>query len=347
MPFNATQLASGANYSIKTFQKKDPIDQVNFQHATLDYLIKNKQVSTFGNGSFKEPVFTGNNSNYQNYFGADAVTYNERDPGNFTDFTWFNNHDGFWFDEDRLVAAGIFITEDRQAVPSAGEKETLINLLQVSYKGLKMGVQEQMAYELLRDGSQSAKACPGLASIVSRTPNAGTIGGINAATYTYWQNNASLGVAAGSIIPQMDQQFRACMRYGGSKPDFLVCGAAFLDNYIAQAGLTVNRQITGGSNSRGGVTIDPGVTGVFYKGLELIWDPTFEALDTLLGTTTQTKSAYFLNKDAVTLRPVKNNWMVERKPERLPDRYVYYFGSTSKYSLTSNKRNALSVLSIA
>lgn len=347
MPFTVPQMVTGANYSLATFQKKDPIDQVNFQHATLDWLIKNKEVSTFGNGSFKEPVYTANGSNYQNYFGADQVTYDERDPAQWTNFTWYNNHDGFWFDEDRLLSAGIVLTEDREAIPTSTEKEALVNLLQQSFRGLKMGVQEQMAYELLRDGSQSTKACPGLAALVSATPTTGVIGGLDAATQTYWRNNANMGITGTAIVAQMDASFRACMRYGGQKPTFIVCGSAFLDNFITQAGVTVNRQLTNGGMAKGGVTLDPGVTGVYYKGIELVWDPTFEALDTLLSTTTQTKTAYFLNQNSIKLRPVKGNWMVNRKPERLPDRYVYYFGQTNKYGFTVNKRNALAVLSIA
>lgn len=345
MPFTAEQLVTGANYSLETYQKKEPVDQVNFQHVTLDWLIRNKEASTFGNGSFKEPLFVDNGGNAQNYFGADQVTYNERDPAVWTDFAWYNLHDGFWFDEDRLLAAGINLSESSDAVPTSAEKEALINLLTQSYRGLRNGKQEHLAYELLRDGSQSTKACPGLAHIVDPTPAVGTVGGINAATYTYWQNNANTGIVAASVVAEMEESLTACVRYGGMRPDFIPCGRAFYDNYVTQAASAVQRhQAVQGA---GGVTMDPTVDAVNFHGIPLKWDPTFEALDTLLGTTTQTKTAYFLNSKAIKLRPVKGNWMVNRKPERLPDRYVHYFGLTSKYGLTTNKRNALAVLSIA
>jgi hypothetical protein len=349
MPFTAAQLVTGASYSLATYQKKDPIDQVNFQHATLDWLVKNKEVSTFGNGSFKEPIYIANGSNYQNYFGADQVTYNERDPAKWTDFQYFNNHDGFWFDEDRLAAAGIFMADDSDtgSMPTATEQASLIDLLKVSYSSLKSGIQEQLSYEVLRDGSQSTKAAPGMQSLVSKTPTVGTVGGLNAATYTYWRNNANLGIAAANLIDQMEITWRACLQYGGMIPDFIPCGAAFLDVYRQQAGLTINRRMEGPGVSKGGVSFDASVTAVYFKGIQLVWDPTFEALDTLLGTTTQTKTCYFLNSKSIKLRPLKGNWMVDRKPERLPDRYVHYFGQTSKYGFTTNKRNALAVLTIA
>ena len=56
------------------------------------------------------------------------------------------------------------------------------------------------------------------------------------------------------------------------------------------------------------------------------------------------KTCYFVNSNHLTLRTVKGQWMVPGKPEKLPDRYVWYFGRKAKYSLTSNKRNALAVL---
>jgi hypothetical protein len=344
MPFTSAQITTGANYSLATFQKKDPIDQVNVKHRTLDWLVKNKIASTFGNGSFKEPVYYDNNQNYQNYFGADQVTYNERDPAMWTDFKWFNNHDGFWFDEDRLLAAGITLTDDRNAVPTAAEKEALIDLLKVSYTALRNGIQSQLALELLGDGSASTKACPGLANVVKTAPTTGTVGGIDAATFSWWRNNTNTSIAKASLIDEMEETWRDCMKFGGLMPNFIVCGASFLDIFRGAANDTVNRQLNGGGNAKGGVTLDPATNALFFHGVQLVWDPTFEEKDTADSTTTQTKTCYFLNSQAIALRPVKGNWMVNRKPERLPDRYVHYFGQTSKYSLTTNQRNALAVL---
>lgn len=345
MPFTADQLVRGADYALKTHQKKEPIDQIGFKHATLDWLLKTKEVSTFGNGSFKEPIYVDHGSNYQNYFGPDQVTYNERDPARWTDFAYYNHHDGFWFDEDRLLAAGITLSDSGDAVPTLDEKWQLLNLLQTSYRALKEGVQEQLAYEMLRDGTQSTKACPGLKHVVSNTPSSGTVGGINAATATYWRNNANLGFAANVIVAEMEETWKDCMRYGGLVPDFIVCGRAFYEAYVAGAASAVQRHQA--VMGKGGAAMDASVEAVNFHGVPVVWDPTFEALDTLLSTTTQTKTCYFLNSRAIKFRPVKGNWMVNRKPERLPDRYVHYFGMTSKYSLTSSKRNALAVLSIA
>lgn len=344
MAFTAAQIATGANYALQSWQKKEPVDQINVEHVTLDWLVRNKEVSTFGNGSFKEPVHISNGSNYQNYQGADQVTYNERDPSRWTDFTYYSNHDGFWFDEDRLIAAGIMLTDDESAVPSADEKIALADLLKQSYRGLKAGVQEQMAFELLRDGTQSTKACPGLTAMVSLTPTTGTYGGLDAATATYWRNNANLNIASG-LVEQMETTWKNCRLYGGEMPDFIPCGRAFYEAYTAAAVSAVQRHQA--VQGKGGTAFDPTVDAVNFHGRPLVWDPTFEQLDALLGGSNWTKRAFFLNSKRTKLRPLKGNWMRNRRPEGTPDRYVTYFGLTNKYGLTTDKRNALAVLSIA
>lgn len=344
MPFTTEQLIRGADYTIKTFDKKTPIDQINLNHTTLDWLVKNKIASTFGNGSFKEPLFVDNGGNTQAYFGADQVTYNERDPDRWTDFTYYNYHDGFWLDEDCLTQNNIEMSDEGNAVPSGGEKDRLINLLETSHNALRLGHQEYLAFETLRDGSQSTKSVPGLAHIIDPTPAVGIVGGINAATSTYWQNNANLAFSAANIVTEMEETWKDCMRYGGKLPTAIRCGRAFYEAYAAASATAIQRHQT--VMGKGATTFDASIGDLNFHGIPLIWDPTFEALDTLLSTTTQTKTCYFLN-DSVVMRPVKGEWMRTRKPDKLPDRYVWYFGKTSKFGLTANKRNSVAVLSIS
>lgn len=350
MPFTAPQLASVANYALAQYERKEPIDQINFKHVLLDWLIKNKKPASFTGGSFKEPIYYTNDSNAQNYFGADQVTYNERDPARWTDFPWYNLHDGFWFDEDRLLAAGINMTDDNaQAMPTASEKEVLIDLLKQSYRALRNSMQQHLAFEFYLDGSQSAKAAPGLETLVDWTPATGTVGGINAANDTWWQNNADIGIAtpATNLIPAMEDMYQDIVRYGGTLPNFIVGGQGIVNAYRDAANEVVNRFTSNGGNLRGGVSIDAATNNLYFHNTPVLWDPTLDEIDATLGTTTRTDTMYFLNSDHISLRPVKGRWMLDRKPERLPDRYVHYFAKTSSYGLTVNKRNALGVIQLA
>lgn len=348
MAWTTAQLTQGANYTLESYASGDPIDQISVAHRTLDLFVRDKEVSFFGNGIYNEKLFVSNDSNYQNYEGADQVTYNERDPNRFAKFQYYSNHEGFWFDEDRLIRNGITIDDAGVAVPSSQEKEQLVNLLKSSWTAMKNGLQEGLALEMLQNGSQSAKAMPGIDHLISTTPGVGdVVGGVSGVTFNYWRNNAKMAIASGGVVAALDEMYDACVRYGGAVPTDIRCGQAFLNAYKAEAKEEVNRQIIIGSN--GGTGLDASVTAVFYRGIELIWDPTFEMLDAKLGAITYpwTKRCYLFNRNFLKFRPVKGNWMKKRKPEKLPDRYVTYYAQTNKYGMTISKRNVHAVLSIA
>lgn len=348
MPFTAQQLATGANYQIDYFLKNDPIDQVNVERPWLKKLMEGKKDAP-GGQFHVEQIYISNDANYQNYFGAQQVRYNERDGVRQARYAYYNFHDGFGIDEDRLTANGITLTDSGESVASQAEKMQLTNLLQTHYMQLKEGVQDGLHEELLRDGAYDTNAAPGLDALISTTPTTGVIGGLDAATQTYWRNNVALNIAAtaGLLTEQMEIQWRACTRFGGSAPNFIMASGAFIDAYRKDAKSEVDRRIE--TPGRGGVSLDSSVSGVFFKGIPIVWNPVLDILDAKYGTPTVpwAKRCYFINTKHITLRPVTGHWMVNRTPSRVYDRYVHYRALTSKYRLTMGKRNSHSVLSIA
>ena len=94
--------------------------------------------------------------------------------------------------------------------------------------------------------------------------------------------------------------------------------------------------------------VDASVDGVYFKGVELVWDPVFDVLDATDSPATEWgKRCYFINTKFLTLRPIKNHWMVPRKPPRVYDRYTHYSAMTSRFGMGITKPNTMSVLSIA
>lgn len=349
MPFNAAQLAAGANYQLDYFLKNDPIDQVNVERPWLKKLIEGKKNAPAGNQFHVEQIYVSNDANYQNYFGAQQVRYNERDGVRQARYAYYNFHDGFGLDEDRLAANGITLTDDGESVVTEAEKFQLTNLLSTHYMQLKEGVHDGLHEELLRDGAYDTNAAPGLDALVSTTPTTGIVAGLDAATQTYWRNNASLNIAAtvGLLTEQMEIQWRACTRFGGAAPNFIMASGAFIDAYRRDAKVEVDRQIQ--VPGRGGTNLDSSVSGVFFKGVPIIWNPVLDILDAKYGAppVRWDRRCYMLNLKHITLRPVTGHWMVNRAPARVYDRYVHYRALTAKYRLTMNKRNCHSVLSIA
>jgi hypothetical protein len=353
MPINAQQLAAGANYTLNTYAANDPIDQFTMERPFSDWLIANKAESSFGNGIYNEKVRITNDSNYQNYTRDDTVSYNRKDTVRMAPFQHYEAHDGFSLNETDLSDNGIILTDDRNAVATDAESIQIVNKLTEGWSTLKDGFQENWDKEVHLDGTQSALAVPGLDALVS-VDGTGVIGGIDASVTAngYWKNNFNTGIStgtAGTLIAAMEVEWRKCVTHGKmGSPDFIVVGSKFLDAYAkdvrAQTGTTF--MVT--TPAKGGVALDGSRTGVFFKGVELVWDPTFDALQAALNPTINwDKRCYFLNKKVMKLRPNRGRWMVKRTPPRVYDRYTYYFGMTADYGLTVKQRNAQSVLSIA
>lgn len=347
MPFTPEQLSYGARAAIDYFMKNDPIDQVNTERPLIKKLMEQKSEYAGGLQYVVEQLRYQNDSNFQSYFGSQQVSYNRKRTLTQAKYSWGSFHDGYGLDEDELAQNGITMTDDRSSTPSDAEVVQLTNLVKENSETLKLGFQENFDLMLHRDGSASATDIPGLDALIDLTPAVGVVGTIDPSTAAWWQNFASLDIADANLIDQMELAWRRCTRVGGSQPDFILVGSAFLDKYRQQAGNTINREIIEKGNQKGGVSLDAGTTKVYFKGVELVWDPVFEQLDTLdAPAQAWEKRCYFINTRFLKLRPIKGHWMVNRKPPRVYDRYVHYFALTAKAALTTNKRNAHAVLTI-
>lgn len=357
MPFTSEQIAYAGNAAINYFLKNDPIDQVNINRPLIKKLMDGKKPYGGGLQYVVEQLRYSNDSNFQSYFGDGQVTYNRKRTLQQARWTWGSFHDGFGLNEDELAQNGIIMTDDKSSTPSEAEKVQLTNLLSENSETLKLGFQENFDYMLHRDGTQSATNIPGLDLLVSTTPTApGVVGGLDQSVFTWWQNIAITGIStgtAGNLTQQMEVAWRNATRYGGFAPDFILCGEAFLDAYRQDAKLTVNRTVFMKDGTAQPTKMDTSVgegtnTGLYFKNVELMWDPVFTVLDALDAPTIPwSKRCYFLNTRFMKLRPIQGHWMVNRTPPRVYDRYVHYFALTAKAALTTGKRNAHAVISIA
>jgi hypothetical protein len=357
MPFTSEQLNYAGTAAINYFLKNDPVDQVNINRPLIKKLMEGKKPYGGALQYVVEQLRYSNDSNFQSYFGDTQVTYNRKRTLQQAKWTWGSFHDGFGLNEDELAQNGIVMTDDKSSTPSDAEKVQLTNLLEENSQTLKLGFQENFDYMLHRDGTKSATDIPGLDLLVSTTPVVSqTVGGLDQSIYTWWQNTAITGIStgtAGNLTQQMEIAWRAATRYGGFAPDYILCGEAFLDAYRADAKATINRTVFMKDGDAEPTKLDTSVgegtrTGLYFKNVELIWDPVFTVLDALDSPTiTWSKRCYFLNTRFLKLRPIQGHWMVNRTPPRVYDRYVHYFALTAKAALTTGKRNSHAVVSIA
>jgi hypothetical protein len=361
MPFNSEQLAYAGNAAINYFLKNDPIDNYNINRPLIKKLISGKKEYTGGLQYVVEQLRYQNDSNFQSYFGDSQVTYNRKRTLQQAKYTWGAFHDGFGLNEDELTQNGIVMTDDRNAVPTDAEKVQLTNLLEENMETLKLGFLENFDIMAHLDGTQSTTNIPGLDLLISTASGSSqTVGTIqtNTTTNTWWQNYVATAInpaTAGNVTNSLETAWRACIKVGGMAPNFIIVGDNFIDKYRAdsgsQAGYTT-RQVIVASDNKKAITLDSGVgegteTGLYFKGVPMVWDPIVSYLDTTYNPTHSWKNrCYLINDRFFKLRPIKGHWMIARRPPRVYDRYVHYWALTAKAAITTGKRNAHAVLSV-
>jgi len=351
MPVTPAQLALGANYQIQAYAKNDPVDQFTKDRPFSQWLIENMEQVVYGNGIFNEKIRFTNNSNYQNFTGDGQVSYNRKDTVRLAAFYHYEAHDGFALNETELADNGITMTDDKTSTPTDSEKIQLVNKLKEGYDTLKDGFQENWDIEVHGDGTQSTLAVPGLDFLVSWQPSVGILGGIDRSNpaNAYWRNWVDLAVpsTAGTLMAHMETMWRNCITYGKrGPPNKILAGYKFIDAYALECRQQPGTSLQVTVPTKGGVTLDGSRARLYFKGVEVEWDPTMDGLAAGAGPE-WAKRCYFLNSKVLKLKPNKGRWMINRKPPRMYDRYVYYFGLTADYGITIQKPNSCGLITIA
>ena len=351
MPFSAQDIQDAGKIGLDFYLADKPVDQIALERPLLKALQGKKKSAPGAKQYVVEQLRARYSSNFQWFNGSSIVTYNRRQTVEQANYAWRSCHDGFALDEDRLAQNGIIVTEDSgPSKASDSEKIMLTNLIEEQAEVLRLGFQEQFSYQLHLDGTQSTDAIAGLDSLISLAPTSGTVGGIDrsSASNAYWRNNVSTGLttttSTGTILNQMEVQFRQCARNGG-RPDLIVAGSTFIDGYRNFVLNTFGRMDFGPSNTK---RVEGGTSVLTFQGVEVQWSPEFQELDSRYAPSTLwEKRCYFINTQTITLRPLQGHDMVSRKPPRAYDRYEYYWGLTWRGALTMNRSNANAVLALS
>ncbi len=353
MPFSQAEIDEAGTKAIDFYLRNNPVDQIAVERPLLRKLMSDHKVFPGAKQYVVEQLRYQYGSNFQWYYGSQAVTYNFRSTIKQAQYPWRGAHDGFFLDEDTLLQNGITYTDDgKGGQATRAEAVQLTNLLEENIEVLRLGWEEKFDFHLHQNGTQDTEALAGLDHLVATDPTTGTVGGIDASANTWWRNNISLNIASANLPAQVEVVHRACTRNGGA-PDFFLAGETFIDAYR-------DKQRADGTvwlAPQGQETYDLTVksktqdldTGIRIKGKPVYWDPVFKDLDdaSLGGSFPWQKRCYFLNCRHLKLRPAKGHNVVSRRPPRVYNRYVHYWALTWKGALTTNRRNAHAVISVA
>ncbi len=191
-------------------------------------------------------------------------------------------------------------------------KEAIIDLLEGRIKVAEAQLSNRINLDLYGNGTgNGGKNLTGLAAAVADSPTSGTYGGINRATWTFWQNQAFSGVtnggaavSAANIQSYMTQLAIKLVR-GTDKADLIVADNNYYKLYVnsLQAILRVT---------------DPEMAGSGFASLKFYGGGT--SADVVLGggigAQEPANHMYFLNTDYIFFRPHKDRNFVPIGGER-------------------------------
>lgn len=351
MPFTAQEISDAGKAALDFYLKNKPVDQIQTERPWIRKLMMTARTFPGTKQYVVEQLRKTYGSNFQWYYGAQAVTYNSRQTLEQSQFAWHGAHDGFFLDEDRLLQNGITISESQRGGNNTqAERMQLTNLLEEQNESLRLGFEEKFDYELHQDGTQDTEALAGLEGLVKDDPTSGTVGGIDQSANTWWRNQTVTGLGSSTILTNMESIWRLCTRNGG-RPDFILMGSDFVDTYVTAARAEGNAEWMLSRVGR----VDPafpvgerGNNDLQFKGVPIVWDPVMADLDANLSPSIDyEKRCYFINCRHMRLRPAEGHNMVSRKPPREYNRYVFYWAITWKGALTTNRLTGHAFLSIS
>ena len=131
---------------------------------------------------------------------------------------------------DFSMLAGAVTITGQEALMNAGREQS-IDLLAGKIDNLQASMANKMDEGIYSDGTGAGgKQIKGLAHLVSTAPNVGTVGGIDAATHSFWRNFAALNKPLSDIGDEMNALFNSMTR-GKDMPKVIIAGGAAYTAY--------------------------------------------------------------------------------------------------------------------
>ena len=190
---------------------------------------------------------------------------------------------------------GNVVISGLEQVQNSG-KEAVHNLLKSRIKNLEKTLKNTGATALYADGTGTdGKELGGLQSLVADA-GAGTVGGINSSTYTWWKNKIydfsgeGITASASTIQAAMNNLWLQCIR-GADKPDVVTAGTTYFNFYWSS--LQDNQRFTSDD------TAQAGFMNLMFMSAPVFYDDQCTAT-----------KMYMLNTDYLFLRPAKGREFV-------------------------------------
>ena len=292
-------------------------DNVTNKNALLAKLDEKGAINRLSGGrTIVKELDYAENSTFKYYSGYETLDVSGVDVLSAAEYNW----------RQAAVAVTISGLEERQNSGS----EQVINLLTSRITNAMRTMSNKVSEGIYSDGTgTSGKQIDGLKAVVADAPSTGTVGGINAATYSFWRNYASsAATTSANILSRMNTAYNTITR-GADQPDIIV-GDSTMFGYFESA-LQANQRFTNDKNGNAGfVTYS-------YKGADVI-------LDDATGISTTHNRMYLLNTDYLFFDVHENAYMTPLEGIRPTNQDAMVFPIIFQGNLTCSNRLQQAVL---
>lgn len=275
-------------------RSKKLADNVTNNNALLMRLTQKGNSKPFSGGrNIVQELEYAENSTYKRYSGYEVLDISPSDVMTAAEF------------EIKQAAVAVTIS-GLEELQNSG-KERMIDLLESRIKNAERTMYNNMSTDVYSDGTASGgKQIGGLQLLVSDAPTSGTVGGIDRATYSFWQNQLydfsveTVTPSATTIQAAMNELYLRCSR-GTDRPDLIVADNTYFSYYWSS--LQVNQRFTNDKLAAAGFD------NLRFMNADVVFDGG-------QGGDAPTEHMYYLNTDYLFCRPHRKRNMVPLDPDR-------------------------------
>ena len=273
-------------------------DNVTNNNAILTRMSKKGKIKTFSGGyKIMQELSFAENSNAGWYSGYDLLPVGVSDVISAAEY-------------NIKQAAVPVIISGLEQLQNAG-REQMIDLMESRLSVAESTIANLITGGLYSDGTGSGgKEIDGLNAAVPVDPAGSPYGGIDGATFTFWQNAVSDQTAAEGLDPTLIQgfwnQLWASLVRGQDRTDLIMADTLVWNAYVA----SLQAQQRFNDTNMG----DAGFTSIKFMDADVVLDGGI--YNGSLGSGAQAGTAYFLNCDYLHYRPHSARNMVPLSPNR-------------------------------
>ena len=278
-----------------TFRKhrKEIKDNISNRNALYKYIMKKGNYRSEDGGlTIATPLDYAENATYQRYSDWDTLNIQASDVISAAEYQW------------RQIAINV-VASGRELRINSGESR-IINLAKSRIKNAKRTFANSFSGDLYSDGT-ATNQINGLQAIISDSPATGTVGGINAANFAFWQNQ-EFDAGDNSVTVSATTIENSCMlplwlgldRGPDDQPDLIVMDNTYYQ-YFETSQVSIKRYT-------GSTSADGGFSTLKYKGADVLFDG---------NSGIPTTRAYFINTEYLGLcvhRDADMEIMEEQRP---------------------------------